>query len=193
MRARHNEGPRELRKAVTAGANSVGSSVCAMAVLFMCLLLTGCGRKQQLEDLTVYTEEMTTFCNTIAGYQEQLDAIDPQDSAAEETFLGLIDEMATVCTEASNASVPEGYEEAGEMCRQAADYMQEAKGEYHTALEADTLDQETLAKANQSYRSAGQCIRLMLDGFDAGAGTAGSMDSSAETVDITETIPEESE
>ena len=51
------------------------------------------------------------------------------------------------------------------MCRRASDYLQEAKGEYHAAFEAEPFDTESFQKGLDSYQSAGRCLSLMLEDF----------------------------
>ncbi len=133
-----------------------------LACAALVILLTGCGAsKEALEELSVYTEAMTGFYETIAQYQNELDCLDASEEDAQEQALTLVDQMTELCMQAAKTDVPEGYEEAGDLCRQAADYLQEAKGEYHAAFDGETLDQENLEKANQSCESAGQCLLQM--------------------------------
>ena len=106
---------------------------------------------------------MDGFCSSVSSLQAQIDAIEPDSENAQEEFLSLLDQLAEVSVEAAGFSTPEGYEEAGEMCRRASDYLQEAKGEYHAAFEAEPFDTESFQKGLDSYQSAGRCLSLMLE------------------------------
>ncbi len=140
---------------------------CRMLLSLLVLLtLTGCGgQKEELSQLKNYTEEMQTFCRTVAACQERMDAVDAAAEDAGEQILLAVDEMAAAAVLAAQADVPDGYEGAGELCRRASDYLQEAKGEYHAAFDGDTVDQTALGEGNAAYQSAGRCISLMLEAF----------------------------
>ena len=134
-------------------------------ILLTILLLSGCGTSQKLEELQNYRSEMDDFCSSVSSLQAQIDAIDPDSGNAQQELLSLLDQLAEVSAEAAGFSTPEGYEEAGEMCRRASDYLQEAKGEYHAAFEAEPFDTESFQKGLDSYQSAGRCLSLMLEDF----------------------------
>ena len=132
-------------------------------ILLTILLLSGCGTSQKLEELQNYRSEMDGFCSSVSSLQAQIDAIEPDSENAQEELLSLLDQLAEVSAEAAEVSTPEGYEEAGEMCRRASDYLQEAKGEYHAAFEAEPFDTASFQKGLDSYLSAGRCLSLMLE------------------------------
>ncbi len=132
---------------------------CVLSVL----LLTGCGSSRELSALQSYREEMNSFCSSIASCQEKMDALDASSSDAESQLLLLVDEMADAGSRAAALTPPEGLEDAGEMCRKASDYLQEAKGEYHAAFEAEPFDTDAFQKALSSYQSAGRCLALMAE------------------------------
>lgn len=137
--------------------------ICLCTFLLGTLLLSGCGTSQKLEELQNYRSEMDGFCSSVSSLQAQIDAIEPDSENAQEELLSLLDQLAEVSAEAAEVSTPEGYEEAGEMCRRASDYLQEAKGEYHAAFEAEPFDTESFQKGLDSYQSAGRCLSLMLE------------------------------
>lgn len=139
------------------------ASICV--ILLSILLLSGCGTSQKLEELQNYRSEMDGFCSSVSSLQAQIDAIEPDSESAQEELLSLLDQLAEASAEAAGFSTPEGYEEAGEMCRRASDYLQEAKGEYHAAFEATPFDTESFQKGLDSYQSAGRCLSLMLEDF----------------------------
>lgn len=138
-------------------------SLCVIVLTI--LLLSGCGTSQKLEELQNYRSEMDDFCSSVSSLQAQIDAIDPDSGNAQQELLSLLDQLAEVSAKAAGFSTPEGYEEAGEMCRRASDYLQEAKGEYHAAFEAEPFDTESFQKGLDSYQSAGRCLSLMLEDF----------------------------
>ena len=138
-------------------------SLCVIVLTI--LLLSGCGTSQKLEELQNYRSEMDDFCSSVSSLQSQIDAIEPDSENAQEELLSLLDQLAEISAEAAGFSTPEGYEEAGEMCRRASDYLQEAKGEYHAAFEAEPFDTESFQKGLDSYQSAGRCLSLMLEDF----------------------------
>lgn len=137
--------------------------ICLCTFLLGTLLLSGCGTSQKLEELQNYRSEMDGFCSSVSSLQAQIDAIEPDSENAQEELLSLLDQLAEASAEAAGFSTPEGYEEAGEMCRRASDYLQEAKGEYHAAFEATPFDTESFQKGLDSYQSAGRCLSLMLE------------------------------
>ena len=130
-------------------------------MLLCCLLLSGCGQEQK--KLQAYREEMSAFCNSVADCQNRMDAIDSGSASAQEEALSLIDQLATLCSDAASLTPPAGYEEAGELCRRAADSLQEAKGSLHAAFEAESFDSDAWQQGLSSYRSAGRCLSLMRD------------------------------
>lgn len=136
-------------------------------VLLSCLLLSGCGQEQK--KLQAYREEMSAFCNSVADCQDQMDAIEPGSASAQEEALALIDQLATLCSDAASLTPPSGYEEAGELCRRAADSLQEAKGSLHAAFEAESFDSDAWQEGLSSYRSAGRCLSLMRDALQESA------------------------
>lgn len=138
-------------------------SLCVIVLTI--LLLSGCGTSQNLKELQNYRSEMDDFCSSVSSLQSQIDAIDPDSENAQQELLSLLDQLAEVSAKAAEISTPEGYEEAGEMCRRASDYLQEAKGEYHAAFEATPFDTESFQKGLDSYQSAGRCLSLMLEDF----------------------------
>lgn len=145
--------------------NSFFRPISLCVILLTILLLSGCGTSQKLEELQNYRSEMDGFCSSVSSLQAQIDAIEPDSESAQEELLSLLDQLAEASAEAAGFSTPEGYEEAGEMCRRASDYLQEAKGEYHAAFEADPFDTESFQKGLDSYQSAGRCLSLMLEDF----------------------------
>ena len=145
--------------------NSFFRPISLCVILLTILLLSGCGTSQKLEELQNYRSEMDDFCSSVSSLQSQIDAIEPDSGNAQQELLSLLDQLAEVSAEAAGFSTPEGYEEAGEMCRRASDYLQEAKGEYHAAFEADPFDTESFQKGLDSYQSAGRCLSLMLEDF----------------------------
>lgn len=139
--------------------------ICLCTFLLGTLLLSGCGTSQNLKELQNYRSEMDGFCSSVSSLQAQIDAIEPDSENAQEELLSLLDQLAEVSAKAAEVSTPEGYEEAGEMCRRASDYLQEAKGEYHAAFKAEPFDIESFQKGLDSYQSAGRCLSLMLEDF----------------------------
>ena len=132
-------------------------------ILFL-LGATGCSSRQdELTRMQTYTEEMQNFCDAVSSCQERIDAVEVSAENAGEEILLAVDEMAEAAASAAQVSVPEGYEEAGELCKKASDYLQEAKGEYHAAFDTETVDQSALHEGDAAYQSAGRCISLMLE------------------------------
>ncbi len=134
-----------------------------LALLLPVLLLAGCGSSRELDALQSYREEMDSFCSTIAACQEKMDALDTSSGDAESQLLLLVDEMAKAGSRAAALTPPEGFEDAGELCRRASDYLQEARGEYHAAFEAEPFDTDAFQKGLSSYQSAGRCLALMAE------------------------------
>lgn len=143
----------------------------SLLCVMLTALLSGCGaNKEAVAELSAYTEEMTGFYQTLAQYQNELDLVDGAQEDAEQQALKLVDQMAVLCEDAAGNDVPEGYETAGELCRQAAEYLQEASEAYHAAFDGEALDQENLEKANQSCEAAGQCLLQMAECLEAAGG-----------------------
>ncbi len=141
----------------------IGTEGLVLALLLL-MTLTGCGsRREEVSRLKDYTEEMQSFCSTVADCQERMDAADAEAEDAKEQILLAVDEMAAAAVLAAQTDVPDGYESAGELCRSASDYLQEAKGEYHAAFDGAVVDQAALEEGNAAYQSAGRCISLMLE------------------------------
>lgn len=115
---------------------------------FLCVtLLTACG---QDEELTAYQEDMNTFFEHIAGFNDNMNAIDASAEDAEDQLLSYLDQLQAEFTWMAELTVPDEFSAIDSLADEADENMKQAVSLYHRAYEAEIFD-EPVAKAAREY------------------------------------------
>ena len=130
----------------------------AIAVAFM--LLAGCGKKEDPE-LEAYRENMTSFYDRLSYYDNQINALDPDDEAAKLQLLDLLDQMNESYKTMAEATVPDQFSGIADISVEAAEYMQKADEFYHMAYDNE-FDSDSEMLAAQYYERANNRAQVIL-------------------------------
>lgn len=137
-----------------------------LAGILAAILLTGCAAgSQSTEALRSYRTEMEGLFSDLENVQSTIDGIDASADNADELLVQAIDEMSAACSKAAAAEAPAGYEVVQERAEHAAAMMGQASSEFHTAFEAETMDQDAYDAAMEYYKSACSDIQSMISGL----------------------------
>ena len=123
----------------------------------MGLLVTGCGKKED----PAYRESMTTFYNDLNRYDNEINALDPDDEAAKIQLLDLLDQMNLTYKTMAETPVPDEFSGIAEISLEAADYMQKADEFYHMAYDNE-FDSDSEMLAQQYYERANSRAQVIL-------------------------------
>lgn len=110
-------------------------------------LLTGCGED---EALLAYQEDMSTFFENAAAYNDNMNAIDPNSEDAVSQLLAYLDGLQNEITWMAQLEVPEQFSAAESLADEADENMKEAVALFHQAYEGETYD-EALGQAALEY------------------------------------------
>lgn len=110
-------------------------------------LLTGCGED---EALLAYQEDMSTFFENAAAYNDNMNAIDPNSEDAVSQLLSYLDGLQNEITWMAQLEVPEQFSAAESLADEADENMKEAVALFHQAYEGETYD-EALGQAALEY------------------------------------------
>ncbi len=122
------------------------------AAVLISFMLTACGSPEQAGELSAYRDNMTAMFDRVASCSGSISSIDPESEEAPAQLLEAVDELKTVLDEGAEIPAPGEFENAQEMCRQAAFYMDAAAEQYHLAFESEAFDSQAFANA-QDYMS----------------------------------------
>ena len=73
------------------------------------------------------------FYQNLAAYDDQINALDPDDEAAKLQLLDILDQMNESYKTMSETPVPDQFSGIADISVEAADYMQKADEFYHQA------------------------------------------------------------
>ncbi len=116
--------------------------------LFFTLLLTACGEN---EELTAYQEDMNTFFERAAEYNDKMNAIDRSSDTAVIELLGYLDAFAEDIEWMAGLEVPEQFSAVESLADEADENMKEAVALYHTAYEGNSYDEGSAQAAGEYY------------------------------------------
>ena len=140
--------------------NNKRLKVCGIAVAMVCLLMAGCGKKEDPE-LEAYRESMTSFYDSLNQYDSELNALDPDDEAAKLQLLDIMDRMNSTYKAMAETPVPEEFSGIADISVEAADYMQKADEFYHMAYDNE-FDSDSEMLAAQYYERANSRAQVIL-------------------------------
>ena len=140
--------------------NNKKLNVCGTIIVLVGLLVTGCGKKED-PNLEAYRESMTTFYNDLNRYDNEINALDPDDEAAKIQLLDLLDQMNLTYKTMAETPVPDEFSGIADISVEAADYMQKADEFYHMAYDNE-FDSDSEMLAQQYYERANSRASVIL-------------------------------
>lgn len=121
-------------------------------ILGFCLLisffLTACGQDDALD---TYQEDMNTFFERAAEYNEKMNAIDPNSDTKTIELLGYLDAFADDIEWMAGLEVPSEFSVVESLADEADENMKEAVALFHTAYEGETFDGASEQAAREYY------------------------------------------
>lgn len=136
-------------------------------LILLTLLLTGCGKQQDME-LTHFSNEINEFCDNIKEIDtsiNQISNITADEAGLESATKDLmynLDILKDEFVKFSNMDFPEEYDYLEEIADEASDYMTEAVNAYHKTYEDNyTASMEEYAREN--YSRAYKRVQIILD------------------------------
>ena len=127
--------------------------------LFLIFLLTACGED---EALTAYQEDMNTFFERAAQYNENMNAIDRNSDTAMTELLGYLDALAEDIEWMAGLEVPEQFSAAESLADEADENMKQAVALFHAAYDGDTYDDGSAQAALEYYNRANIRIQYII-------------------------------
>lgn len=128
------------------------------------LWLMGCGED---ETLTAYQEDMNTFFEHLADFDENMNAIDADADDATQQLLSYLDQLQAEITWMAELETPDQFSAADSLADEADENMRQAVALYHSAFESEIFDEAMAEAAKQYYDRANlriQYIRMILHG-----------------------------
>lgn len=116
--------------------------------LLCVFLFTACGKND--EELTAYQEDMNTFFEHLAAFNDGMNAIDASAPDAKSQLLSYLDQLQAEFTWMAELTVPDRFSAVDSLADEADENMQQAVALYHTAYESDPFD-EAIAQAAREY------------------------------------------
>ena len=127
--------------------------------LILIFLLTACG---QDETLTAYQEDMNTFFERAAQYNENMNAIDRDSDTALTELLGYLDALAEDIEWMAELEVPEQFSAVESLADEADENMKQAVALFHAAYDGDTYDDGSAQAALEYYNRANIRIQYII-------------------------------
>lgn len=119
-----------------------------LVCLFLVFLLTACGKN---EELTTYQEDMNTFFERAAEYNDKMNAIDRESDTAVIELLGYLDAFAEDIQWMAELEVPEQFSAVESLADEADENMKEAVALFHTAYDGEFYDEGSEQAALEYY------------------------------------------
>lgn len=123
------------------------------------LILTACGRN---EALAAYQDDMTTFFEQVAAYNDGMNSIDASAEDATAQLLGYLDQLRDEVTWMAELEVPEQFSAVESLADEADENMKQAVALYHQAYEGDTYDEAVAGAAREYYDRANIRIQYII-------------------------------
>lgn len=128
-------------------------------VLLCGLFLTACGED---ETLTAYQEDMNTFFEHIASYNDGMNAINADDADATDQLLSYLDQLQAEITWMAELTVPDRFSAVDSLADEADENMQQAVSLYHRAYESEVFDEGAAQAAREYYDRANIRIQYII-------------------------------
>lgn len=130
-----------------------------LVALFSAFLLTACGEN---EELTAYQEDMNTFFERAAEYNDKMNAIDRESDTAVIELLGYLDAFAEDIQWMAELEVPEQFSAVESLADEADENMKEAVALFHAAYDGETYDEGSEQAALEYYNRTNIRIQYII-------------------------------
>lgn len=133
-------------------------SICP--VLFLLLLLTGCGKKD--EALEEYQTNMETFFEHIVEINDNMNAVDVSQGDYVSQMLGLLDALDAEVAWMAQLEVPDEFSAVESLADEASENMTQAVLFYHMAYDNGEYDENVEGAAKEYYDRANLRIQYII-------------------------------
>ena len=133
-------------------------SICL--VLFLLLLLTGCGKKD--EALEEYQTNMETFFGHIVEFNDNMNAIDVSQGDYVSQMLEYLDALDAEVAWMAQLEVPDAFSAVESLADEASENMTQAVSFYHMAYENGEYDENVEVAAKEYYDRANLRIQYII-------------------------------
>lgn len=138
----------------------------ALPILFSALLLTfsitGCGKNESTNELSVYRASMETFCDNIVYLNDKINSLDGSDVSDVDKLLENLDTLNDQFSQMAELEVPDKFELVEDLADNASENMNMAVTYYHQAYESTPFSQNYADAAYQYYTRANQRLGYIL-------------------------------
>lgn len=142
--------------------------IIAATVVITCIVLHGCGEDnittmEPDEAVLTFKASVESFCDEVAGLNDQINAIDSSTEGSHTELLSLLDRMQTAFDDFSKVELPEAYRYLSDIPDKAAEYMDTAVSSYHELLDSGETPTANLADyAAENYSRACKRVHVLL-------------------------------
>lgn len=138
---------------------AVNKLVILCVVLLCGLWLSGCGED---ETLTAYQEDMNTFFEHIADFNDGMNSIDASADDATQQLLSYLDQLQAEIAWMAELETPDQFSAADSLADEADENMRQAVELYHRAYESDVYDEAAAQAAREYYDRANLRIQYII-------------------------------
>ncbi len=131
----------------------------AIAVLYLCLTVTGCGEDPEL---ALFKASFENFCINVSTLDTCINQIDAQSDTASEELLGYIDQLNEQFQLLASLDFPEEFDYLEELSDQAGEYMATATSSYHEAYADGSFDRYKSDYAYANYKRAYKRVQIII-------------------------------
>lgn len=122
-------------------------------------MLTACGED---EELTAYQEDMTTFFEHVAAFNDNMNSIDASAEDAASQLLSYLDQLQSEFEWMAGLEVPDRFSAVDSLADEADENMKQAVALYHQAYEAEVFDEAVAQAAREYYDRANIRIQYII-------------------------------
>ena len=123
------------------------------------MFLTGCGEDEALD---TYQEEMETFFEHIAEFDENMNAIDVSQEDYVSQLLSYLDALDAEVAWMAELEVPEQFSAVDDLADEASENMRQAVSYFHMAYEAEEFMPNYEEAAREYYERANLRIQYII-------------------------------
>lgn len=127
--------------------------------LLCAIMLTACGED---EELTAYQEDMNTFFEHIAVYNDGMNSIDGSSEGDTEQLLSYLDQLQAEITWMAGLEVPDRFSAVDSLADEADENMRQAVTLYHQAYGSEPFDEAVAEGAREYYDRANIRIQYII-------------------------------
>lgn len=127
--------------------------------MLLAFLLTACGQNKAL---AAYQEDMDTFFERAAEYNDKMNAIDRDSDTAAVELLGYLDAFAEDIQWMAELTVPEQFSAVESLADEADENMKEAVALFHAAYDGGAYDEASEQAAVEYYNRTNIRIQYII-------------------------------